>query len=111
MHTVFCQTSLPYRDPGDDVREWRRTNGNLVLKVIAGEVVDPNTGEDVPLNLPFGAKARTILLHMNQRALVTGRAAVEMEDILDISWHLRDVLRRRDHGLFPVLPVRSEREG
>ena len=96
MHTVFCQTSLPYRDPGDDVREWRRTNGNLVLKVIAGEVVDPNTGEDVLLNLPFGAKARTILMHMNQRALVTGRAAVEMEDSL--TRFVSRVLQLDPHG-------------
>jgi hypothetical protein len=96
MHTLFCQTSLPYRDPGDSVREWRKTNGNLVLKVIAGEVVDPNTGEDVPLNLPFGVKARTILMHMNQRTLVTGRSTVDMEDSL--TRFVVRVLRLDPHG-------------
>ena len=25
QHTAFCQTSLPYRDPGDEMREWQRT--------------------------------------------------------------------------------------
>ena len=24
QHTVFCQTGLPYRNPGNDVREWQR---------------------------------------------------------------------------------------
>jgi hypothetical protein len=23
QHTVFCQTSLPYRNPGDNVRLWQ----------------------------------------------------------------------------------------
>ena len=31
QHTVFCQTSLPYRNPGDDVRKWKRTNGSVVV--------------------------------------------------------------------------------
>jgi len=36
-HAVFCQIGLPYRDPGDNMREWERRNGNLFLKVNAGE--------------------------------------------------------------------------
>src|SRR6202035_139048 len=27
QHSILCQTSLPYRDPGDDVRTWERLNG------------------------------------------------------------------------------------
>jgi hypothetical protein len=27
QHTVFCQTGLPYRNPGDDVRLWQRRQG------------------------------------------------------------------------------------
>ncbi len=37
QHTVFCQTSLPYRNPGDDVRKWKRTNGSVVLQLEAGD--------------------------------------------------------------------------
>ncbi|MGD0109638.1 MAG: hypothetical protein ABSC06_37280, partial [Rhodopila sp.] len=36
QHTVFCQTSLPYRDPGDAVREWQREQGMVSLLVEAG---------------------------------------------------------------------------
>ena len=25
-HTVLCQTCLPYRNPGDEVREWEQAN-------------------------------------------------------------------------------------
>ena len=35
-HTVFCQTGLPYRNPGD-VREWERANGAARLEIIAGK--------------------------------------------------------------------------
>ena len=35
-HTVFCQTGLPYRNPGD-VREWERANGAARMEIIAGK--------------------------------------------------------------------------
>ena len=43
QHSVLCQTFLPYRDPGPDVRTWERSNGFLNLKVVAGDSVDPAT--------------------------------------------------------------------
>jgi hypothetical protein len=30
MHVVLCQTYLPYRDPGDEVRLWRRRRSGMV---------------------------------------------------------------------------------
>jgi hypothetical protein len=30
QHSVICQTSLPYRDPGDLVRVWKRMQGSSV---------------------------------------------------------------------------------
>ena len=30
QHTVFCQTGLPYRNPGDDVRLWQRNAGRSI---------------------------------------------------------------------------------
>jgi len=83
LHTVFCQTVLPYRDPGDEVREWERQNGNVCLEVVAGKAMSPNAGEGfVKVGLPFGSKARTVLMHINQRALIAKSPAVEMEDSL-----------------------------
>jgi hypothetical protein len=31
QHTVLCQTCLPFRNPGDAVREWERSQGNVKL--------------------------------------------------------------------------------
>lgn len=41
QHTVFCQTSLPYRNPGDDVRKWHREQGAVSLRVEAGAARHP----------------------------------------------------------------------
>lgn len=37
QHTVFCQAGLPYRNPGDDVREWQREQGAVSLLIEAGK--------------------------------------------------------------------------
>jgi replication initiator protein len=82
QHTVFCQTGLPYRDPGDDVRQWERVNGTVHLKVLAGEAMHPEQGRLVTLGLPWGAKPRLILAHLNAQALRTGSPVIEIEDSL-----------------------------
>src|SRR5712691_11707526 len=33
QHSVLCQTGLPYRDPGKDIRHWQRTQGIAMLKL------------------------------------------------------------------------------
>src|SRR5580700_6521355 len=60
QHTAFCQTSLPYRDPGDEVREWERLNGSVHLKILAGEAFHQELGQFVQVGLPFGPKARMV---------------------------------------------------
>ena len=82
QHSVFCQTCLPYRDPGDDIRVWERSNGRAHLKVLAGEAMHPREGRFVELGLPFGPKSRMILMHINQRALLAQSPVIEVEDSL-----------------------------
>lgn len=81
QHTVLCQTSLPYRDPGDEVREWERHNGEAHLHLSAGKVWHSERGF-VPVALPFGPKCRLVLMYINQRAIKTGSPHVEVEDSL-----------------------------
>lgn len=78
QHSVLCQTFLPYRDPGDGVRTWERSNGFLQLKMLAGDGVDPRTGRFVPVGLPFGPKARLVLCHLNAEALRTRSPVIEI---------------------------------
>jgi hypothetical protein len=82
QHSILCQTSLPYRDPGDDVLVWERLNGTAHLKVLAGEAMHPTLGRLVQLGLPFGPKPRLVLVHVNAEAVRTNSPEVEIEDSL-----------------------------
>src|SRR5215216_2633207 len=79
QHTVFCQTGLPYRNPGEGQREWERRNGDIHLKVVAGEALHPRTGEWVKLGLPYGPKPRLILAYLNREALLHGSPEIEVD--------------------------------
>lgn len=81
QHTVFCQTVLPFRDPGPDVRIWEREQGNIFLSLEAGRAKDPQ-GKFVPVGLPFGPAARLILCHLNTEALQTGCPVIDVKDSL-----------------------------
>ena len=82
QHSVFCQTSLPYRDPGSDARTWERSNGDVQLKVLAGEAMHPDLGRFVPVGLPFGPKCRLVLMHINQLAVFSPSPVIEIENSL-----------------------------
>jgi hypothetical protein len=82
QHTVFCQTGLPYRDPGPSVYEWERVQGRASLLIEAGRARNPKSGEWLKLGLPFGPKPRLILVYLNAEALRTGSPVVEVEDSL-----------------------------
>ena len=82
QHTVFCQTSLPYRDPGNDVRLWQRRQGTISLRVEAGAAIHPRTQEWVDLGLPWGTKPRLILAHLNAEALQKKSRTIEIESSL-----------------------------
>ncbi len=82
QHSVLCQTSLPYRNPGEDVRVWKRTNGLVSLLVSAGQAFHPDTRDFVDVGLPYGAKPRLVLYHLNAEALRTQSPVIELEDSL-----------------------------
>jgi len=79
QHTVLCQTGMPYRNPGDEVRVWEREQGDIALCVEAGITRNQETNRWVKLGLPFGPKARLILAHLNAEALRTGSPEIEVE--------------------------------
>jgi hypothetical protein len=82
QHSVFCQTSLPYRNPGDDVREWQREQGAVSLLVKAGEARNPLTHQWVRLGLPWGTKPRLIMAHLNSVAIKRQSPMIEVESSL-----------------------------
>ncbi len=80
LHTVQCQIGIPYRNPGDHVREWDRKQGNASLRIEAGSVIDPETGNFVHVGLPYGEKPRLVLIHMATEAVRTGSPVVDVEE-------------------------------
>ena len=96
QHTVLCQTGLPYRNPGADVRKWTRRNGRAVLQVEAGSAIHPEQNDFVELPLPFGPKARLILIHLNAEAIRTGNPVIEVED--SMTAFVKRLLRNDPNG-------------
>jgi hypothetical protein len=56
---------MPFRYPGDTVREWKRSHGNVKLLIEAGCAIQPGTERFVKLGLPFGPKPRLVMMHLN----------------------------------------------
>lgn len=82
QHSVLCQAFLPYRDPGDDTRLWDYRQGRARLLLKAGEVYDSRTGNWETVGLPYGARARLILAHINTQAVRSQTAVVDVENSL-----------------------------
>ena len=82
QHTVFCQTGLPYRNPGDGVLIWEKLNGGVHLKIRAGDAMHPELRRLVQVGLPYGPKPRLILAHLNAEALRQGSPEIEVEESL-----------------------------
>lgn len=77
QHSVLCQTSLPYRSTSE--RRWEARNGNVMLLVQAGEAFDRERQKWVELPLPFGPKARLILMYLNSEAIRTKNPIIDVE--------------------------------
>ncbi len=82
QHSVLCQTCLPFRDPGQEIRTWKRSNGIVSLVVAAGQAFHPDTRRFVDVGLPYGPKPRLVLYHLNAEALRTQSPYIELEDSL-----------------------------
>ncbi|HYV36576.1 MAG TPA: replication protein RepA [Gemmataceae bacterium] len=80
LHTVHCQIGIPYKNPGDQVLEWDRKQGNASLRIEAGSAIDPATGNFKRLGLPYGEKPRLVLIHLASEAKRTGSPVVDVED-------------------------------
>jgi hypothetical protein len=80
LHTVQCQCGIPYKNPGDDIREWTRRQGNATLYIEAGAAIDPKTSEFVKIGLPYGEKPRLVLIHLATEAVRKGTPVVDVED-------------------------------
>ena len=82
QHSVLTQCALPHRAPPDDARVWQRRQGRTVLHVQTGAAYHPRTGAFVEIGLPYGPRARMILMHLNSEAVKARSPVVEVETSL-----------------------------
>jgi Plasmid encoded RepA protein len=96
QHTVLCQTGLPYRQT--DERRWERRNGRVFLEIEAGRALHPTREEFVDLPLPWGPKARLILIYLNSEAIRT------QSPIIDVEGSMTAFMRHLQNGRDPTGP-------
>lgn len=95
-HSVFCQASLPSGKPPDDMLVWERRQGRATLRVEAGSAINPQTGSFEQLGLPYGPKARLLLMHLNSEAVRRQSPIIPVED--SITAFFRRLMGRTQDG-------------
>jgi hypothetical protein len=79
LHSTMCQTALPARRPPPEVTFWERRQGRAALLVEAGRAWHPAKKAYVQMPLPFGPKARLVIMHLNTEAVRHQSPVVEVE--------------------------------
>jgi hypothetical protein len=82
IHSVLAICSLPYTRQPVHVREWERKQGRMSLIVQAGKLLSPEDGNWVEQPLPYGSRARLLLLHTCSEAIRQKSPVIEIEDSL-----------------------------
>jgi hypothetical protein len=82
IHSVLALCSLPYTRQPAHVREWNRTQGKMALSITAGKLASPTDGSWIEQPLPFGSRARLLLLHTCSEAIRQNSPTIEIEDTL-----------------------------
>lgn len=68
LHSGLCQTCLPHSRPAEDHAIWRRRSGRFSLLVQPG-AVDTDEGDPRYVGVPYGPKARLILIHLQTEGI------------------------------------------
>lgn len=79
IHSVLAICGLPYRRLPPGMRDFERKQGNMALDVSAGFLRDPE-GNKIIQPVPFGPKARLILMHLCSEAVRQKSATIDIAD-------------------------------
>lgn len=76
-YSGFCQAALPHKKlPAAEA--WIRRNDQITLMVEPGRLLRPGAFEPDMMGVPYGSRARLILLYLQTRALRSGSREVEL---------------------------------
>lgn len=95
-HSIMTQASLPTSKPPEGLLVWERQQGRARLRVEAGSVLDPKTGLYVQPGLPYGPKARLLLMHLNSEAVRRQSPVIPVEDTMTAFF--RRLMGRKQDG-------------
>jgi hypothetical protein len=102
-YSGFCQAALPHkRLPAQE--PWVRRNDQITLMVEPGRLLRPDAAEPNMMGVPYGSRARLILLYLQTRAVRLGSREVEL------GRSMRDWLQRMGipHGGKSYAEVRDQ---
>lgn len=81
IHSVLALCGLPYTRQPIERRDYRSQQGSMKLILNAGELMGPD-GEFVRQALPYGSRARLLLLHLCSEAIRQKSPTINIEDSL-----------------------------
>ncbi|MEQ1718841.1 MAG: replication protein RepA [Hyphomicrobium sp.] len=81
IHSVLAICGLPYARQPDTVRRFERQQGRMSLVVHAGELKGPD-GKSVSQPLPYGSRARLLMLHLCSESIRQKSPTIQIEDSL-----------------------------
>ena len=87
LHSVLALCGLPYRRPPNDVTDYIREYGRNSLVIQAGYLKDPLTGRMIRQGLPYGPKARLLMIHICTMALRQNSPQIEIADSMSAFIH------------------------
>ncbi len=118
IHSALANVYLPVRNPGDHITHWERRNGGMALRIEAGVIGIKDTNEFREVGLPWGSRARLILIYLTTRARASNSPIIEVgssllafmrrlgldgrgEDYSSVTDQLQRLLAARIHLLVP----------
>jgi hypothetical protein len=79
LHVVLAQCGLPYRNPVG-LPFYGRKNGRAQLAITPGVLRNPKTGDMEMQGIPYGAKARLLVIHLCTQAVLLQSAIIPVQD-------------------------------
>jgi hypothetical protein len=82
MSRLLVMVNLPYRDPGNDARNWWRVNGSVTINIT------PGYKKEKSLGIPYGSYPRLILAYLITQAVKTQSPIINLgnsfRDFIDL---------------------------
>lgn len=79
IHSALAICGLPYERQPLEVRDYGRAQGNMAIDVVAGSLRDDKGNKHLQ-PLPFGPKARLVLMHLSSEAVRQKSPTIEISE-------------------------------